>query len=83
MPYTVYLFRAHKLDPQNPMINLSIGLSYIHLSLKRQTENRHFQIMQGFSFLFRYYDIRKESPKPEERQEAEYNVARAYHMLGQ
>ncbi|KAH0538778.1 hypothetical protein FGG08_004666 [Glutinoglossum americanum] len=78
----IYLFRAHKLDPQNPMISLSIGLSYIHLSLKRQTENRHFQIMQGFSFLFRYYDIRKGSQHPKERQEAEYNVGRAYHMLG-
>jgi general transcription factor 3C polypeptide 3 (transcription factor C subunit 4) len=64
------------------MINLTIGLSYIQLSLKRQTENRHFQIMQGFGFLFRYYDIRKKSPHPAERQEAEYNIARAYHMLG-
>ncbi|KAH0559240.1 hypothetical protein GP486_004247 [Trichoglossum hirsutum] len=78
----IYFFRAHKLDPQNPMINLSIGLSYLLLSLKRQTENRHYQIIQGFNFLFRYYDIRKESPHPEERQEAEYNIARAYHMLG-
>ena len=38
--------------------------------------------MQGFSFLFAYYDLRQASSCPSERQEAEFNVARAYHTLG-
>lgn len=64
------------------MINLSIGLGYVHYGLKRQSENRQFHVMQGLSFLFRYYESRHVSPRVEERQEAHYNVARAYNMLG-
>jgi len=77
-----YFHRAYALDPKNPMINLSIGLGYIHYGLKRQADNRQFQIMQGLSFLKGYYDSRRLSDKVEERQEAHYNMARAYHMLG-
>ena len=64
------------------MINLSAGLSYVHLALKRQIDNRQHNIIQGTTFLFRYYDSRKNSTKTEERQEAHFNIARAYHMLG-
>lgn len=64
------------------MINLSLALGYIHYALKRQSENRHYLIMQGLSFLFVYYDLRHSSKSLQEKQEAEYNVARAYHMLG-
>lgn len=64
------------------MINLSIGLGYVHYGLKRQSENRQFHLMQGLGFLFRYYESRHGSPRDEERQEAHYNIARAYHMLG-
>lgn len=64
------------------MINLSLALGYLHHALKRQSENRHYLIMQGLSFLFTYHDIRHGSPAVSERQEADYNVARAFHMLG-
>jgi general transcription factor 3C polypeptide 3 (transcription factor C subunit 4) len=77
-----YFFRAYALDPGNPMINLSIGLGYVHYGLKRQSENRQFHLMQGLGFLFRYYESRQISPRVDERQEAHYNIARAYHMLG-
>lgn len=77
-----YFFRAYALDPRNPMINLSLALGYLHHALKRQSENRHYLIMQGFSFLFSYHDIRQGSQIITERQEADYNVARAFHMLG-
>ena len=80
--YLDYFFRAFALDPTNPMINLSLGLSYIHYALKRQSENRHYLIKQGLSFLFAYYDLRQLSGSLQEKQEAEYNVARTYHMLG-
>lgn len=64
------------------MINLSIGLGYVHYALKRQAENRQFHVLQGMAFLFRYYDNRRGSSQVEERQEAHYNIARAYHVLG-
>jgi general transcription factor 3C polypeptide 3 (transcription factor C subunit 4) len=64
------------------MIKLSIGLGYVHHGLKRQSENRQFQIMQGMTFLLDYYKSRKASPNDEERQEASYNVARTYQMVG-
>ncbi|CZT50506.1 related to transcription initiation factor TFIIIC [Rhynchosporium secalis] len=77
-----YFFRCYALDPQNPVINLVIGLSYISDCLKRQTENRQYAILQGKTFMMAYYEARKNSEFLEERQEAHYNMARAYHMLG-
>jgi len=77
-----YFFRAYALDPLNPMINLNIGLAYIHHALKRQTENRQYSIIQGVSFMLSYYESRSRCAHIEERQEAYYNMARAYHLLG-
>ena len=64
------------------MISLNIGLTYTHHALKRQAENRQHLILQSLAFLFAYYDTRKVSSNAEERQEAHYNMARVYHMLG-
>ena len=50
--------------------------------MKRQSANRHRLITQGLTFLFCYYDLRSTSRSSSERQEAEFNVARTYHMLG-
>ncbi|KZF24968.1 TPR-like protein [Xylona heveae TC161] len=77
-----YFYRAYALDPKNPLINLSMALGYIHYGLKRQSENRQYLIMQGLSFLFAYHDIRMASSHPSERQEAEFNVGNAFHLLG-
>jgi general transcription factor 3C polypeptide 3 (transcription factor C subunit 4) len=77
-----YFFRAYALEPDNPMINLSIALSYVQHAVKRQADNRHHHVMQGFAFLSRYYDIRSASGDACGQQEAEYNIARAYHLLG-
>lgn len=77
-----YFFRAYALDPENPAVLLSIGLSYIHQSLKRQCENRHYLIAQGLSFMQEYRKAREASSVPQERQEVEFNFARVWHMLG-
>jgi general transcription factor 3C polypeptide 3 (transcription factor C subunit 4) len=77
-----YLFRAFALDPDNPVILLSIGLSYIHNSLKRQAENRHYMILQGLSFMQEYRRVREQSSVPQQRQEMEFNFARVYQLLG-
>lgn len=79
---TDYFLRALALDPESPMINLSVGLAYVHYALRRQAENRQHLILQGMTFMLNYYNSRKTSTKTEERQEAHYNMARVYHMLG-
>lgn len=80
--FTDYFLRAYALDPNNAVINMNIGLAYVHHSLKRQADNRQFMILQGLTFLFDYYNSRQQSSIVEERQEAHYNIARVYHMLG-
>lgn len=77
-----YFLRAHTLDPQNPMVNLSAGIAYVHYAMKRQSENRQFIIAQGMHFMFKYYEARRVSGDVTERLEAHYNVARCYHLLG-
>ncbi|KAL3472938.1 hypothetical protein BJX99DRAFT_272641 [Aspergillus californicus] len=83
LPALNYFFRAYALDDRNPAVLLSIALCYIHHSMKRQSENRHYQIMQGLSFLNEYRRIR-EHPGTllVEKQEMEFNFARVWHTLG-
>ncbi|GMF68899.1 unnamed protein product [Aspergillus oryzae] len=83
LPALNYFFRAYALDDQNPTVLLSIALSYIHHSLKRQSENRHFMIMQGLAFMEEYRRVRERPGSLlQERQEMEFNYARVWHMLG-
>ncbi|KAK8117630.1 RNA polymerase III transcription factor tfiiic [Apiospora kogelbergensis] len=79
-----YFIRAHAREPDNPMVNVSIGLAYLHYSLKRQAENRQYLIIQAMTFLRRYYDhrLRESASSSVQRQEAHYNLARSYHQLG-
>ncbi|CAN8096486.1 unnamed protein product [Discula destructiva] len=77
-----YFLRAAALDPDNPMVNLSTGIAYVHYAMKRQAENRQFIIAQGMHYMFAYYDARRASADVTERLEAHYNVARCYHLLG-
>ncbi|KAM5456860.1 transcription factor TFIIIC subunit tfc4 [Microsporum audouinii] len=77
-----YFFRAYALDPENPAILLSIGLSYINHSLKRQSDNRHYLIMEGLSFMQEYRRIRSQSSILQEKQEVEFNFARVWQLLG-
>ncbi|KAK1751927.1 transcription factor tau subunit sfc4 [Echria macrotheca] len=77
-----YFARAASLDPGNLLINLSSGLAYVHYALKRQATNRQYLLAQGFAFLFRYYNDRLAGGTPAERQEAHFNIARAYSLIG-
>lgn len=77
-----YYFRAYTITPEDPMLNLCLGLCYIQHAQKRQSENRQFQIQQGLSFVFRYYDLRTEANIAVYKQEAEFNVGRVWHALG-
>jgi len=64
------------------MAHLSVGLSYIHCAFKRQVDNRQAMIVQGLAVLSRYCELRLQSELSEARQEAHFNMARTYHMLG-
>ncbi|KAK7393974.1 transcription factor TFIIIC subunit tfc4, partial [Neonectria punicea] len=52
-----YFLRSRALDPNNPMVNLSLGLAYVHYGLKRQSTNRQYLLLQGQSFLSQYADL--------------------------
>ncbi|KAM3278005.1 hypothetical protein ACQJBY_045715 [Aegilops geniculata] len=67
---------AYKLDPENPLINLCVGSSLINLSLGFRLQNKNQCIVQAFAFLYKCLRIGSN------RQEALYNIARAYHHVG-
>ena len=77
-----YFFRAFALTPEDPVINLSIGIAYVQHAMKRLSENRQFQIQQGLSFINRYYELRTKDKVALHCSEAEYNVGRIWHGLG-
>ncbi|QLG70167.1 hypothetical protein HG535_0A01060 [Zygotorulaspora mrakii] len=77
-----YLIRLEQDAPNDPMVNLLMGLSHLHRSMQRLTANRHFQILHGLRYLFKYYKIRISSYTDLESQEADYNIGRAFHLLG-
>ncbi|KAH0298971.1 TPR-like protein, partial [Aureobasidium melanogenum] len=77
-----YYFRALTLDPDNVSINLCIATAYMQMAMKRQAENRHWQIYQGVAFLQRYVALRMKTGQAILEQEAVYNVGRSWHLLG-
>jgi general transcription factor 3C polypeptide 3 (transcription factor C subunit 4) len=77
-----YYFRAFALTPDDPVLNLSIGIAYIQHAMKRLSENRQYQIQQGLAFVNRYYELRTKDDIAIHVQEAEFNVARVWHGLG-
>lgn len=82
-PALNYFFRAYALDDKNPAVLLSIALCFIHHSMKRQAENRHYLVMQGLSFMDEYRRVRqKAGTLLQEKQEMEFNFARVWHGLG-
>jgi general transcription factor 3C polypeptide 3 (transcription factor C subunit 4) len=88
-----HYFRALALSTANPVIFLSIALSYMH-SLRYDTPdmNRPMRLMQGWSFFEEYVDARREQVRhkidgtsvreDEVEREIEFNRARIWHMLG-
>ncbi|KAJ4264719.1 transcription factor TFIIIC subunit tfc4 [Fusarium torreyae] len=80
-----YFLRSRALDPENPMVNLSLGLAYVHYGLKRQSTNRQYLLLQGQSFLSRYADLGSSNDgeiNTFTKAEAYYNIGRLYQLLG-
>ena len=68
--------KAYRMAPQDPMINLSLGIAHIQRSMQRKSQNRHHHIACGFTYIFNYQEIVGETP------ETNYNLGRAFHHLG-
>ncbi|KAM4602084.1 general transcription factor 3C polypeptide 3 [Polymixia lowei] len=69
----VQAFRTH---PRYPLYSLCMGLTFFHMASQKFVAKRHPLLMQGFSFLWRYVELRGEC------QETMYNLGRALHQLG-
>ncbi|XP_060922922.1 general transcription factor 3C polypeptide 3 [Limanda limanda] len=68
--------QAFQTHPNNPLHSLFVGLTFFHMASQKYVAKRHILVMQGFSFLWRYVELRGEC------QESMYNVGRALHQLG-
>ncbi|KAJ3167785.1 transcription factor TFIIIC subunit tfc4 [Geranomyces variabilis] len=68
--------KALSICPDDPLINFSLGLAHIQRGMQRKSDNRHMHMMQGFTCVLRYYELRERST------EATYNVGRAFHHVG-
>ncbi|KAF9770555.1 hypothetical protein IL306_011877, partial [Fusarium sp. DS 682] len=80
-----YFLRSLALDPENPMVNLSLGLAYVHYGLKRQSTNRQYLLLQGQTYLSRYVELGQPGStegKTWTKAEAYYNIGRLYQLLG-
>ncbi|XP_068104218.1 general transcription factor 3C polypeptide 3 isoform X2 [Hyperolius riggenbachi] len=68
--------QAFRMKPDDPMHCLCIGLTFIHMASQKFVLKRHALLVQGFSFLSQYLDLRGPC------QETYYNIGRALHQMG-
>ncbi|XP_043965219.1 general transcription factor 3C polypeptide 3 [Gambusia affinis] len=68
--------QALKTHPENPLHSLYVGLTFFHMASQKYVAKRHALVLQGFSFLWRYVELRGEC------QESLYNLGRALHQMG-
>ncbi|KAG8991648.1 transcription factor TFIIIC subunit tfc4 [Tulasnella sp. JGI-2019a] len=74
-----YLYQAYDLQPNDPVVCLSLAVASVARAMQRQSDNRHHMIAQGLAFLERYRTVRDSD---EHLAEIEYNFGRAFHQLG-
>ncbi|XP_021179650.2 general transcription factor 3C polypeptide 3 isoform X1 [Fundulus heteroclitus] len=68
--------QALRTHPENPLHHLYVGLTYFHMAAQKYVAKRHALILQGFTFLWRYVELRGLC------QESMYNLGRALHQMG-
>ncbi|KAK9980526.1 hypothetical protein ABG768_000127 [Culter alburnus] len=68
--------QAFRNQKDHPLHSLVVGLTFFHMGCQRFVMKRHPLVVQGFSFLWRYVDLRGHC------QESLYNLGRALHQLG-
>jgi general transcription factor 3C polypeptide 3 (transcription factor C subunit 4) len=62
--------------PNDPLVCLTLAVSYLSIAMQSRSENRHEHIIRGLSFLCRYERLCLNS------EESNYNFARAFQHLG-
>ncbi|KNE66849.1 hypothetical protein, variant [Allomyces macrogynus ATCC 38327] len=98
LPAAVHYLRAYALAPDDAMLNLTLGVAYLHRAMQRKSDNRHQQVAQGIAFLLRYAEISLAPPAPAAAGEPSdgdvapvfrqpstlvlYNFGRAFHQIG-
>lgn len=84
------------MNDGDPLINLSLGIAFIHRAMNRQTDNRHLQIVQvggveahvAVEHLTPFHSVKgftflfKYYDLKGGNEEACYNIARAFHQIG-
>ncbi|XP_008298684.1 general transcription factor 3C polypeptide 3 [Stegastes partitus] len=68
--------QAFQTHPNNPLHSLCVGLTFFHMASQKYVGKRHTLVLQGFSFLWQYVELRGEC------QETMYNLGRALHQMG-
>lgn len=78
---------ALRLNPQEPLILLSIGAALINKACAKKATNRHKTVLEAFAFLEEYAKQRgshgqRDGASSGAEVEAAYNMGRAAHALG-
>ncbi|KAM9828933.1 general transcription factor 3C polypeptide 3 [Syngnathus typhle] len=68
--------QAFQAQPDEPLHNLFVGLTFFHMASQKYVAKRHLLVVQGFTFLRQYVELRGEC------QESMYNLGRALHQMG-
>ncbi|KAJ3274925.1 transcription factor TFIIIC subunit tfc4 [Terramyces sp. JEL0728] len=69
-----YYLKARSILPDDPVINLCLGVSFIHRAFHK-AERRSDHLIKGFTFLTHYRRLKNDC-------ESDYNIARAFHHIG-
>ncbi|VDN01844.1 unnamed protein product [Thelazia callipaeda] len=67
--------RAWKQNPDDPLVCMLIGLTFIHISCKKDIFSRHMVALRGVAFMNRYQRLRGNN------QETNYNIGRMFHQM--
>lgn len=67
---------ALKQCPDDPLVNLLIGITFIHMASQKFATKRHSLVVQACAFFHQYIQLRGKC------QETCYNLGRAMHQLG-
>ncbi|VDN34407.1 unnamed protein product [Gongylonema pulchrum] len=67
--------RVWKQVPENPLVCMLIGLTFVHISCKKDICSRHMLALRGLAFMNRYQRLRGDN------QETYYNAGRMFHQM--
>ncbi|GJP66731.1 hypothetical protein CLOP_g23636 [Closterium sp. NIES-67] len=68
--------RAHRLQPNDPLICLCCGVALLNLSLGSRLRDRSQCVLQGIALLHQYAQLSGDT------EEVHFNMARAFHHVG-